>query len=61
MTALLRKIFWFFLFLASTFGFYVVFEHGLENFPENAKKEYENAKKFYHEKVEKKEDSKEAP
>ncbi len=39
--ATLRTLFWFALFLAATFGFTVLFEHGPSNFQENAKKEYE--------------------
>ena len=38
--ALLRTIFWFVLFLAATFLFTVIFEHGPFNFRENAQKEY---------------------
>ena len=38
--ALIRSIFWFALFLASTFCFIVVFEHGISNFGDNAKKEF---------------------
>jgi len=42
--ALLRSIFWFALFVASTFCFIVVFEHGFTNFGGNAKKEFESLK-----------------
>jgi hypothetical protein len=38
--ALLRSIFWFALFIAATFCFTVIFEHGFENFSANAEKEY---------------------
>ena len=38
--ALIRTIFWFALFLAATFCFTVIFEHGFENFSVNAQKEY---------------------
>ena len=38
--ALLRSIFWFALFIAATFAFTVIFEHGFENFRGNAEKEY---------------------
>ena len=41
---LLRKLFWFALFLGLTFCFIVLFEYGtkdyLENFPKNARSEY---------------------
>ena len=36
---LLRNILWVAFFLAATFGFIVLFEHGPSNFVENAKKE----------------------
>lgn len=39
--ALLRTLFWFALFLAATFAFTVLFEHGPSNFQENSKKEYD--------------------
>jgi bacteriorhodopsin len=42
--ALIRSIFWFALFVASTFCFIVVFEHGFTNFGDNAKKEAESLK-----------------
>lgn len=32
------------MFLASTFGFYVFFEHGVDNYPENAAKEFDQLK-----------------
>jgi len=38
--ALIRTVFWFALFLAATFVFTVIFEHGPTNFRENARKEY---------------------
>ena len=38
--ALIRTIFWFALFLAATFTFTVVFEHGIVDFRPNAEKEY---------------------
>lgn len=37
--SLIRTLFWLSLFVASTFGFTVLFEHGTDNFVENAKKE----------------------
>ena len=42
--ALLRSLFWFALFLASTFFFVVVFEHGFTNFGANAKTEIDSLK-----------------
>ena len=42
--ALIRSIFWFALFVASTFCFIVVFEHGFTNFSGNAQKEFESVK-----------------
>jgi hypothetical protein len=39
--ATLRSLFWFVLFLACTFTFTVLFEHGPRNFADNAKKEYD--------------------
>jgi len=38
--ALIRSIFWFTLFIAATFAFTVIFEHGFINFGANAEKEY---------------------
>ena len=54
---LIRSIFWFAIFLASTFAFTVIFEHGPMNFKENAKKEYESLSKLYGGKIEKKADA----
>ena len=42
--ALLRSLFWFALFIASTFCFVVLFEHGFTNFGGNAGKELESVK-----------------
>src|SRR5690242_16649393 len=44
--ALIRSIFWFAIFLGSTFVFTVLFEHGPANFSENSKKEYESLTKL---------------
>lgn len=44
--ALIRKLFWFVLFLVSTFCFVVLFEHGTTDFVKNAKIEFEGAKKL---------------
>lgn len=41
---LLRAIFWIALFVASTFCFIVIFEHGFTNFGPNCKKEVESLK-----------------
>ena len=38
--ALIRSIFWFALFIAATFMFTVIFEHGFHDFQGNAQKEY---------------------
>ena len=38
---LIRNLFWFSLFLVSAFGFTVLFEHGTDNYFDNAKKEYD--------------------
>lgn len=37
--ALIRSLFWLAIFLASTFAFTVIFEHGVSNFSANAEKE----------------------
>ncbi len=54
---LIRSLFWFAVFIASTFAFTVIFEHGPMNFSENAKKEYEAISKLYGNKIDKKKDS----
>jgi len=38
--ALLRSLFWFAIFVTSTFAFTVVFEHGVGNFSGNAETEF---------------------
>jgi hypothetical protein len=38
--ALIRSLFWFAIFVASTFAFTVVFEHGVGNFSGNAEVEF---------------------
>ena len=40
--ALIRTLFWFAIFIGSTFVFTVLFEHGPMNFKENSKKEAES-------------------
>jgi hypothetical protein len=44
--ALIRTLFWTAIFLAATFAFTVLFEHGPTNFSENAKKEVEILQKM---------------
>lgn len=56
MIALIRKLFWFGLFLVATFGFVVLFEHGPANYVSNAKKEFEALKKLYSSQLERKKD-----
>ena len=41
---LIRKLFWLALFLVATFGFVVLFEHGTDNYLQNAQKEFETLK-----------------
>lgn len=38
---LIRKLFWFSLFVVSAFGFTVLFEHGTSDYFENARKEFD--------------------
>jgi len=38
--ALIRSLFWFAIFLVSTFAFTVIFEHGIADFSGNAEKEF---------------------
>ena len=45
--ALIRSIFWFALFVASTFCFCVIFEHGFSNFGESAQKEAQSLKTIF--------------
>ena len=54
---LIRSLFWFAVFIASTFAFTVLFEHGPMNFKENAQKEYDTLSKLYGGKLEKKKDT----
>jgi hypothetical protein len=44
---LIRSAFWIALFVASTFCFIVVFEHGFQNFGVNAKKEVQTLKTVF--------------
>lgn len=43
---LIRSLFWFAIFVAATFTFTVVFEHGFDNFKENSRKEFDLLKGF---------------
>ena len=44
---LIRSLFWVALFVASTFCFIVVFEHGFTNFGENCRKEVIHLKRVF--------------
>ena len=55
--ALIRSLFWGAIFLASTFAFTVLFEHGPTNFRENAKKEADVLKAMAGAKPERKKDT----
>jgi len=57
--ALIRNIFWIAFFVAATFGFIVIFEHGPTNFVENAKKEVDQIQIVFG--VKSKPDAKKAP
>jgi hypothetical protein len=45
--ATIRSISWVALFVASTFCFIVIFEHGFSNFADNSKKEVESLKTIF--------------
>ena len=45
--ALIRSILWFALFVVSTFCFCVIFERGVSDFPDNAKKEFHSLKTIF--------------
>jgi hypothetical protein len=47
MITLIRKLFWFAVFLLATFCFIVLFEHGTANFSGNARTEFENLKAMF--------------
>jgi hypothetical protein len=53
---ILRKLFWIALFLASTFCFIVLFEHGPQNFAQNCQVELQNMQKLFNKKIERKGD-----
>ena len=55
--ALLRNLFWLALFLASTFAFVVLFEHGTVDYVKNCKATYEDLHKLVTQKVERKKDN----
>lgn len=44
--SLIRKLFWFALFLVATFGFVVLFEHGTDDYLQNAQAEFENLREW---------------
>jgi hypothetical protein len=52
--ALLRLIFWVALFLVSTFVFTVLFEHGISDFPANARKELDSLRQLTAQKADEK-------
>lgn len=54
---LIRTLFWFAVFVISTFAFTVLFEHGPTNYMANAEREFQTLKKFYETKVERKGDT----
>ncbi len=58
---LLRLIFWAAIFLASTFAFTVLFEHGTSNYVQNAEKEWTTLKSLYSSKVERKKEDTPTP
>ncbi len=53
---LIRSLFWFVIFLAATFAFTVLFEHGPANFAANAEKEFQTLQTLYGKKVDRKKD-----
>ncbi|MEI9894633.1 MAG: hypothetical protein WDN28_12285 [Chthoniobacter sp.] len=55
--ALIRTLFWTAIFLASTFAFTVLFEHGPTDFVQNAKKEADVLKAMAGAKPERKQDA----
>lgn len=54
--ALIRQLFWIALFLASTFGFLVLFDHGTVDYMKNAELEFQNLKKMVNSQIERKKD-----
>ena len=53
---LIRTLFWFVVFVISTFAFTVLFEHGTTNYMVNAQREFDSLKKLYDQKVDRKGD-----
>lgn len=53
---LIRSLFWFAVFVAATFAFTVLFEHGPTNFAANAQREFETLKKLYDKEIQRKGD-----
>lgn len=53
---IIRKLFWFGLFLVATFSFLVLFEHGPDDFLKNADKDFQSYKAILMTKPEKKKD-----
>lgn len=45
--SLIRSLFWFTLFVASTFCFIVIFEHGFSNFGDSARREVVSLKTIF--------------
>jgi hypothetical protein len=60
MIALIRKLFWFAVFLLATFCFIVVFEHGTANFADNARKEFAGLKEMFGKDIKRKPDHSDA-
>ena len=59
--ALIRTLFWTAIFLAATFAFTVLFEHGPTNYVENARKEATALQAMFGKKAEKGKDGSEKP
>lgn len=59
--ALIRNLFWTAIFLAATFAFTVLFEHGPANYLENARKEAAALQGMFGKKVEKAKDGSAKP
>jgi hypothetical protein len=47
MIVLIRKLFWFAIFLLATFCFIVIFERGTSNFSKNAREEFDELKEMF--------------
>lgn len=57
--ALLRNLFWLVLFLASTFGFVVLFEHGTHDYVKSCQAEFDNLRSLANKKIDRKKDESE--